>query len=240
MRVALFPILIAGCTVSRSSPAHTTDARTVMAVLGRDTALLVADSEQHVEWHSVSGGRPIVRWRSGRLYNAIPTVRLLYTTLDSVPMMWITLADEEMLSGSLYAGVGAGVQLTYQSGDDICKLPELRDVNGDGMLDIVEHMPGAVRGDQCRGDAAVQPCMDRYHLTSEAVLLQNAIGVFTRDSSHESSFYDSLASQYAKSADQLQRDLALRTTPSVSCNSAMLLAVLDLRKRARRLAGIPK
>lgn len=181
MQKFILTLVVASTVVTFPAP-RTTGGGKVLATLARDTVLLTGDSVLHVVWRGHPGHDAVVRWTSGRLYGEVPVARLLYANRDSIPDLFVTLNDEEMISGALLVGTARGSRSVYKSGPMTCAVPDLEDVDGDGMVDIVEHWAGAVAPGECRGDAAASPCLDRYHLTWERVLVQQANGAFLDDS----------------------------------------------------------
>lgn len=229
-------LCVTACTVCKVPTTGDAGGGTVLSVLGRDTVLLVRDTVSRIEWRSAVGGRSVRRWVSAPLYNTVPTSQLRYIDGDSIPDLFVTLSDEEMISGSVLLGTTGVARVAYMTRSPVCLVPDLRDVNGDGKVDIVEHLPGAVSREECIGDAAAAPCMNRYHLTWERVLLQRPNGIFADDSGQAHAFYDSMSAEYTKAAGQLNLDLLAGMVPSTRCNAAMLVGIKQMASRAQRLA----
>lgn len=225
-------LMLSGCARQSALPARQ-GGDVVLSILGGDTVLEVQESAPHVEWRSSAAG---LRWRSGRLVGAAPSARLFRLGHDSAPSMWTSYVDEEMLGAVVYRATSRGIERTYVSDSASCAVPELRDVDRDGLLDIVEHLPGALPLMECRNDATTQPCIDRYHLTWERALIQGADGRFSDDSSRAKAFYRSQYVLYGRSATRLRDDIDVLAPAADACDREMLSSLQLLAQHAKRLA----
>ncbi len=228
-------LVILGC--GRPSPrSDQTPLGTVVTALGQDTVVVAQTPERRLEWFRSSPARRLLLWSTGSAI-VVPSARLLFANNDSLPDLWVTVDFEEMLSAELLLDLHDSVSKRYESGLGTCALPELRDVNRDGRIDIIEHLAGAIGRGECRGDAAAAPCVHAYHLTWERVLFQGPDGAFAQDAAAGARFYDSLSTVYRASANALAQALRAGHTPAARCNGDMLQAIDGLEHRAAQLAG---
>src|SRR5690606_373881 len=99
-----------------------------------------------------SGANP-EGWRLDSLWGARPAVQLRLIDKDSAPDLFFTVHWEEFVFGELWRGPPGTARLAFKSADDACRVPELRDVNSDGLLDVIDWRVGALRQSECSGDA---------------------------------------------------------------------------------------
>lgn len=204
-------------------------------MLGADSvvALRSADTLQ-VVWASHVGARRIDRWRSSRTTEPLPTVRLLYWNDDSMPDLFLTSRYEEVIAGTLRIGTADGSKRIYEASELTCDPPELRDVDEDGKLDLIERLAGALATDECYGDPEAQRCQEHYPTEWQQVLVQRADSLVSAPN-QVSRFYDSLAVEYSKAAADLRTALARGDAPSSRCNKEMADSLLVFAERARSI-----
>jgi hypothetical protein len=241
--VLLLAICASACSAQEagSQPGARQGDRVVLAVLGRDTVFRVADPDGgQLLW--ASGLRPRRPWKSGPLLSSSPIVRLTLVNRDSFPDLFLTIQFEEFILGEVLLNGRDGPREVFKSGPDACSVPELKDVNGDGLADVIEKQAGALSRDECRGDPYAGICLEAYPTEWLQVWLQQPDGSFRNDSLNAKEFYSELTKKYSGAARDLRRALAARTGPptqSPRCNEAMAESLDNMAARARRIATIP-
>lgn len=235
-------VLLASCGRSAQPPqartaAESSGADSVVAALDGDTVWLMRGDTNRLVWTTDGGGGRIERWRSRPLGFAAPAVRLALVSDDRLPDLFWTLGYEEVLGGQLLLGTAAGAREAFASGSpEACRRPELRDVNGDGWLDILNYVPGALPVEECSGDAATQACRDAFPTEWVDVWLQHPGGAFRPDSAGASRWYGDLARRYTEAASALRR---ARGEGAAPCDPRVEAALDSLAHRAREIASAP-
>jgi len=212
--------------------------------LGSDTVWLSRKEERKIIWSTMLNGSRIVRWTSGELFMASPEITLGRIDPDSIPDLFVTLDYEEMVSGVLLLGnvEGGSRQAFVSRADQTCLPPQLLDVNGDGLLDIVQYSPGAVSAEECRGDAAAAVCVKAYPVAWESVLIQDRRRGFLQDDPRANPFYQTLARKYHQAAGALRRSIESGIGPaaqSTRCNEEMVELLDQMGTRAQHIADGP-
>lgn len=213
--------------------------RTVLATLGPDTVFRAIDRDTNrLIWVSaLRHGQGA--WASGPLLSSSPVVKLAMVTQDSFPDLFYTVQYEEFIFGRLLLGSSTGVREVFKSGPDACSVPELTDVSGDGLPDLIEKQAGALSRDECTGDPYASVCLDAYPTEWLQVWIQQSDGTFRNDSIEAKAFYADLADRYSQAARDLRSALDKATGPparSPRCNASMAASFESMAARARRIA----
>jgi hypothetical protein len=163
-------------------------------------------------------------------------VQLKLIDADSVPDLFWTVDHEEFVGGMLLVGFGTRARQAWATDEHACAPPELRDVNADGHLDIVEYREGALSAAECREDAMAEACHDRYPTDWVVAWLQED-AKFVNDSVGARHLYADLADSYGGAARELRAAIGAGTVPSARCSPAMADALDAMARRARQIAG---
>lgn len=236
-------VLLTACGRQAQAPQNratveSTDADSVVAALQGDSVWLARGDTNRLVWTTTRGGSRSERWRSRPLGFAAPAVRLALISDDGLPDLFWTLGYEEMLGGQLLLGTAAGARKAFASGSpEACRRPELRDVNGDGRLDVLNYVAGALPVEECSGDAGTQACRDAYPTEWVEVWLQHPGGDFRPGPAGASRWYRDLARRYAEAA------ATLRGAPRAGvarCDPRVAAALDSLAARARTAGSAPE
>lgn len=172
---------------------------------------------------------------------AYPDARLTFVNRDSLPDLFVTISWENNVSGYLYLGGATVPRLIFRSGNQACDVPELRDVTGDGLVDILDLQAGALKPEVCTADLDVVVCYAEYPVNWIDVWVQEG-GSFVRGSNKASGFYLSLSEKYASAAADLRESIRNREGPSAKsprCNAKMAATFESLAVRADSLSKLP-
>lgn len=231
--------LLVSCGV-RSRPAiNSANAHTVLTTLGADTVSVSSNGASRIIWTTSGKSGRLVRWSSGDLVGSAPSAMLRFVNRDTIPDLFVTLIYEEMISGSLLLGTPTGARVVFRSDNaTTCAIPELRDVNSDGLVDIVEHLVSTFSADECRDDTGAQACMKAYTTTWLNPVIQKANGDFDADSSRLGDFFRASGSAYSESAERLANDIAKEHIPSSRCDAKLLAGIRKMARRAAALARL--
>ncbi|MFQ5473861.1 MAG: hypothetical protein ACE5FA_13390 [Dehalococcoidia bacterium] len=203
----------------------------VLASLSGDTVALVeSDAGLLIRWTSTVDGRRRERWMSMSVHSGDPEVDLRYVNDDSLPDLFWTLRYEEIIGGMLLVAHADSALRVFVTGTEECSIPELVDLDSDGLLDVVRYTAGAITESECEGDALALMCQRQY-TTDWATPLFQREGGFVEDVSAARSFYSARAAAHRASATRLSQALASGSVPSARCNETMLS---DLRRMAER------
>jgi hypothetical protein len=190
-------------------------------------------------WFTVSDGWRMERWRSRVLHGAQPAVRLVDLNGDGSPDLFWTVDYEEIVGGMALLSDGDSARVAYASDDqEVCRPPQLEDVNSDGVLDLVRYIPFGLEPSLCRGDATTSVCQDLPTEWREVWI--NTAGSFAPDSLAGARFYQSLASEYSRAATTLQHrveSLQRSGGQAGPCDSGVIERLRGMAERARRLGG---
>lgn len=190
-----------------------------------------------LSWVSWADGTREERWRSVPAVQPDPTVRLVSWNRDARPDLFLTLRYEEVIAGELRAATPDGSTLVYSTGEGTCDLPEVKDVDGDGHLDVVEHLTGALSAGECFGDPYAQRCQEEFPTEWLHVLVQRDDSLSWEPEAVRQ-FYDSLSNAYFGAKRRL--DSLLASGPqalSPSCNRSMADSLGALGERARQIVN---
>jgi hypothetical protein len=165
-------------------------------------------------------------------------VRLGDLNGDGIPDLFWTMHYEEIIAGMVLFGTRDGAHPVFVTDEQTCRVPELRDLNGDGKTDVVAYEVGALTLDECQGDVEAAPCQ-RMYATEWAVAWMQIADSFVNDPRRAKSFYANAAREYAMSARRIRGqsgnyDDGLR--PS-RCGLSMADRLDSLAARADSLAG---
>lgn len=214
-------------------PPSAVDRDTILATLSGDTVWIESNGERALVWTTRFAGERYERYRSGNLYDGSPEVRLEDITGDGVPDLFITFQFEEMTSGILLKGTaqGSSLQVFSTAGAVTCRVPELRDVNGDGKLDIVSYVAGAFDPAMCRSEGRYELCKDAYPMTWPEVHIQQTGGVFEQSTRGLTDFYKEWQNRYKDALHRLEREPV-----DGPCGSELLEPLERSAERAASLA----
>jgi hypothetical protein len=227
--LALNAIAMLACTQEAGRTRAGLDSLEILAVAGGDTAYLMPGANRFI-W-SRSNGR---RWFMDSLFDARPVANLQLVDQDSIPDLFITVTWEEITLGELWLGRVREELLAFESAEDACRVPELRDVNADGRLDVVDWRAGAVTSSEC-GEMIVEVCRAMYPIEWPDVWIQTSTGTFMRDSTAAKTFYAAMARDYTMAALELRQAIsegAQSELESSQCNDDMAEALDGMAKRA--------
>lgn len=214
---------------------HTTD--TTLAVSGRDTILLETRQDTtRIVWRTSIGGQVVRRWESGPTYSGMPVISLQDLNGDGIPDLFWTLQHEEIVAGMVLLGTANGARPVFVTDERTCRVPELRDVNGDGRPDVVNYESGALTHDECRGDALAEPCQRTYPTEWAVAWIQEADS-FVNVPPRAKSFYSDRATAYEAAARQIRSRLASggKPAPSPRCDLHLAAAIDSMAARAHAL-----
>lgn len=236
-------VTVAACACAgqegRSKASDDQNDRAVLAALRLDTVFRTVDRDtSRLIW--VSRLRHDVEpWKSGPLLSSSPMVQLALVNRDSFPDLFYTVQYEEFIFGRLLLGGRSGVREVFKSSDDACSVPELRDINQDGLPDLIDKQAGALSRDECSGDPYASVCLDAYPTEWLQVWIQRPDGIFQNDSVEARQFYAELANRYSQAARDLRSALDKATGPparSPRCNASMAASFESMAARARSIA----
>lgn len=216
------------------------DTMPVLAALGGDTVFLrQLPGDNRLLWVSGSGpGRQ--EWRSASFGAARPVVRLVFIDPDSLPDVFFTVEYEEFIFGRALVGGPAEAQEVFRSSENACRVPELRDVTGDGRLEILDFQAGALGVEECSGDPYAQRCQELFPTEWISVWsVQDGSQIRTRGPGLRG-FYADLALDYQRAAGNLATildagDPAGRLSPR--CDQSMVVALEIMASRAEAIAN---
>lgn len=230
---------LASCGVRSRPTTSSADIDTVLTTLGADTVSVHTNGGARILWTTSTKSGRLVRWSSGDLVGSLPRTTLRYVNHDTIPDLFITLDYEEMISGALLLGTPTGARPVFRSVRAVtCAVPELRDVNSDGLVDIVERRVGTFSADECRDDLAAQACMRVYRTMWLNPVIQLGNGNFVQDSSRLGEFFRAADSEYTESSKRLADDISRAHTPSPRCNTRLLTGIQTMARRAAALAQL--
>lgn len=211
-------------------------ADSIVAFLGADTVRLVTDEMgNHLEWRTRES---TIRWTSRSLFDGKPEVLLSYINTDSTPDLFWTIRFEEIIGGMAILGVDDGARETFTTNAMVCDVPELLDVDGDGLKDVIDYQPGALTTEQCQGDAPSLLCQAKYPTEWVVTWLQRN-DAFVLDTLGAGAFYQRLEIQYTDAATRLRRMIAQDSVPEamlLRCDQETARALEALAARAGRIA----
>lgn len=218
-----------------STPAVQSAGRdSLLAVLDADSVRLRIEPRANViEWTSMAGGQEVLRWRSRPLLDAIPSVDLRRIDGDTIPDLVWAIQYEEMVGGMVVLGRAQAAKEAFATRNEVCRGPELRDVNADGRLDVLEYLPGAFTFDQCANEATLQSCRARYPTDWVVAWLQRDSG-FVNEPSLARDFYAAQETAFVAAARALRSQ---RAPAQPGCDAALANALDSLGREARRLAS---
>jgi len=216
-----------------------TDSVRILSTLDRDTAyLVIGNLYNSLIWTSGGGRRT---WRAESLYSADPDVTLIMFNRDSLPDLFFTVRWEEFILGELWIARTTDQEMAFKSSDDACRVPEMRDVNGDGLLDIVDWRASALSASECAGDVLAAVCQHQYPTEWPDVWLQVPHGRLVRDSLGSREFYQEMAGAYTAGASALRHALNTSVAPSGEagrCNRGLLRSLEAMAARAQSIAAL--
>ena len=232
--VTLFGCLDGRSAVTTKGNPHASD--TVLATLAGDTARLT--SGDRLIWSTQESDGSIVRWQSRELYGAVPEVTLRLVDSDDAPDLFWTIAFEEFLGGMLLLADGDTALQVFATDEMACGVPELRDVSGDGLLDVIDYRVGALTRPECLGDPVALACRDAYPTDWAEVLVQHDRRFVSAPLAVQG-FYADLGNRYKEAARELRHALATNPMglPSPRCDIEMVRALDLLHSRALVQAG---
>lgn len=202
---------VVGCGLpgDRATPHKTTDRGktsvvqtlrpdTVLAILDGDTVAIVGYADtRRLRWTSFRDGKAVRLWQSRPLGSALPSARLVSISIDSLRGLFWTISYEDQVGGQLLVAADTGAQEVFSvDSAESCAEPELRDVTGDGLLDIIEHRPAVLTADECHADALAEICSAAYPLSWGVVHVQKSDGRFVNDPRQAKEFYLSQSGQF--------------------------------------------
>lgn len=212
----------------------------VLAAFHADTVWAIPQrtdpDSARVVWYARATAGRVLRWRSPALWRyLVPQVRLLMVNRDSAPDAFLTTAYENVISGTLLLAEGDSAHEVYSPHTNLCRVPELRDVDGDSLTDIVEYVPGVVPYSECTWGP--YECQRRFQTEWVEFWLQRD-GAFIRDNSAVSGSYADLARKYRQAAATLRGAIS-RGASAVpqGCTGHSPLAFDSLARLAQRRAG---
>jgi hypothetical protein len=152
---------------------------------------------------------------------------------DSIPDLFVTMRDEEIVSGVLLVGTPAGATTAFETNPaETCRIPELRIDTASTRVSIVEHLVGAVTRDECAGDVTAAPCIATYPVEWLRLRVFDRRGKETRDSGAARQFYAKQSGVYARGEQELRRALAAGHPPSSRCDRRMADSLHAMAVRA--------
>jgi hypothetical protein len=212
----------------------------VLATLGGDTVFLrQLPGDNRLLWASGSGpGRQ--EWRSTSFGAARPVVRLAFIDPDSIPDLFFTVEYEEFIFGRVLLGGPAEVQEAFRSSENACRVPELRDVTGDGRLEILDFQTGALAVEECSGDPYAQRCQELFPTEWISVWSVQDGSQIRASGPGLRGFYANLALDYQRAAGELATilnagDPGGRLSPR--CDQSMVVALERMASRAESIAN---
>lgn len=239
------------CTASsvKDFEGTSTDTLRVLATLDADTVFLVQGSRPPPGWPGdtrllwTSGfGVDREEWRSSSFGGIIPRVSLVHLDIDesSKPVLFYTVHYENFIFGSVYGRRPASARELFRS-REACRVPKLRDVTGDGRLNVLHYAAGAFSVEECKNEALAWLCMRQYPTEWIEVWSLDKDSVFVRDSLGASAYYRKLAEEYRSAAAELAAalDRGPDAVPSQLCDMSMVRALRNMADRAARIGGIP-
>lgn len=221
----------------------------VLATLDSDTAALYwgrgdrrpDDSSpvrisEHLAWTTTTGRKRVLRMISENVAMEGSRVTLVDMNRDSVADMFWTTEAEGGVGGDLYIAVGDSSKHVF-SAANACRIPELRDINDDGVPEILHFQSVAFTRDECEFESTAIACRQKVHADWVAVYsaVRDTIVQLTRGTE---AFYRELAGRYEHDAAALRamsREQGIQ--PESTC-PARVPAVLDsLARLAKRLGA---
>jgi len=206
----------------------------VLAAFDGDTVFLSVDrGDTKLLWTRGSGSRRAA-WQSLSFDGLIPHVALVNLDGSSRPALFYTVHYENFVFGKVFVGPANARQI-FMSSDEACRVPKLQDVNGDGRLEVLDYVAGALSVDECtEHDVLARPCMDHYPTEWVEVWSLDNEGGFSRDSLGAVAFYRELAEKYRLGAAELAAALDRRAdaVPSPRCDTSMVVSLQRMAERA--------
>lgn len=215
------------------------ESSTVIGRYGGDSVVLIRGEEFNaMVWHRADVARP---WRVDSLLSAEPSVRLAMIDRDSVPDLFFTIRWEEFILGEVWLARGDSAVRAFSSANDACRIPELRDVNSDGLLDAIDWRAGALLAEECTGNVLAQACQEEYTTEWPEVWLQSHDGNFKRDSVGARTFYRDMAVRFADGARDLRSKRAAsdgRPSKLDRCNDQVAASLEAMGRRADAISRL--
>lgn len=236
MMKRLFSLFISSALVAcdaasdRASLDAQVEADAVLATLGGERVVHDRSGDRMI-WTSATG----VRWTSRSLYGARPSVGLRYVNSDTMPDLFWTVMHEDLIGGQLLIAVGDSARSVFVTAEDErCRVPEINDVTGDGIVDILTYPAYAIPLNECYGDALAESCVVEYPTEWTRVLVQRG-EEFVENGPDTSGFYENLEGEYTTAATRLEEAVRAGTAPA-RCDSEVVAALRDLAARARAIS----
>lgn len=206
----------------------------ILASHGRDTVRIVTfDAERRLLWTRHELNRTREQWRSGDFGYATPWVALTDINGDSLPDLLLSLEYEELIGGAVMLGDFSGfASVAYSAFDGFCRAPEFLDFDGDGRLEIIEYLPGAVSLKSCVLDGPEEACAREFWTGWRSLLSYDERSRSYRVDSTSLSFrmfHEIEASRLDSTAS------AMRANPGL-CSASVSARLDSMATQARRLS----
>lgn len=172
---------------------------------------------------------------------AYPNVALGDIDDDSRVDLFYTVQYEEFIFGRLLLGGPHEAREAFRSSERACRVPELRDVTGDGQFEILDYEAVSLDPEECTGDPIATICQERFPTEWIQVYQLQADGAFRPDSLGARHFYREMADRYRAASAELAEALAIDRSliGSPRCDEAMVAYLAEMAERARAIAGMP-
>lgn len=222
---------LSACTARIQGQVGEADSLEVMSVVGIDTVMLVhAADTTGIRWARGRLGRV---WYSGSLLGGRPEVNLLDIDGDAIPDLYYTLEFEGFILGRLWLGRSDSEVQAFRSAADVCRIPELRDVTGDGLLDVVDFTAFGLSAAECSESFEAETCRNTYPTDWPVVWVQRKAGQFVADSSLARPYYRDVAATFRSAARELRLAILKGTwTASPRCSEGLAKAIERMAQRA--------
>lgn len=247
MRLTIIPLaaLCAGCAQRRAAQDATTPTvhiqRAVLTGFGKDTVYMQEEGSSYFLVWMEFNGRSHEKWRSSS-FPFPPPVRanLVLINHDTLPDLLWTLQYEGYLEGQVLLGGALRSRLVFATDENACSVPSLRDIDGDGLPDILDYQSYALKPAECQGDAYASVCQDALPTDWVRVFLQEGDS-FVNDSAKAGQFYITMAQLYGRASAALRSSIDSGTgiaARSPRCNRRMVADLDSMAARAARIAGL--
>ena len=205
----------------------------VLDGMGPDTAWFTPDG--NLVWTRTNADERSQLYYVDDLYSVFVDGEFRFINQDSLIDLFWTL-DGEYSGGQLLLGRTGEPEVALSLGG--CVSPSLKDVSGDGLVDVVDYTGGGLLDEVCN-DLMHSACFDDYDLWAWPTFYLQANDSFKLDTIVMSASYAPYGDRYRSSRDRMEAAWTANAGSFLDwCDVPEMLSILDrLAERADRLSA---